>query len=464
MATNFTSISVSDTTSTNNLNANSISTNAITLNSTDLYVGSAIHCDNLTNNTGNILIASPTITIGNALAQNIDIEGSVVANVNISTDNTGLIFNGGNKIYKKTGEGISIDTSSLRVRDLTGAFTSLTINQPTTAITGTTVLPTGNICVNKTTATSGYMLDVNGGIINNNILRTTATTVSTSTSTGALQVAGGVGIGGATYIGGVTNITNTTNASSTSTGALIVSGGVGIAQNLVVGGATNLNGVTTVNNVLGVNGTISTSDATASTSTNTGALKVTGGVGVGGNVNIGGGCNVAGAFSAGSISLTNPTVGWITVNPTLGQPSLNTDIGFFSRVTNSVTVTAVAGRTVRDVITLTTLPAGVWRFDVTFSYSFGAGILNTSNSVVCAVSKTSLYDPYTDTNQERSGGRAFWDRDGGTAFFWGGTYSFSVIDSSATASNWYITATGGNTTTASGNYTYKVQCTFSRVA
>jgi hypothetical protein len=62
------------------------------------------------------------------------------------------------------------------------------------------------------------------------------TTAATSTTSGALQVAGGVGIAGATYIGGVARITDTTASTTASTGALVVSGGAGIAGDLNVGG------------------------------------------------------------------------------------------------------------------------------------------------------------------------------------------------------------------------------------
>jgi hypothetical protein len=76
------------------------------------------------------------------------------------------------------------------------------------------------------------------------------TNLSTSTTTGALQVIGGVGIGGGIYVSGVITATNTTNASSTVTGALQVTGGVGVGRDLWVGGtvygtittATNLSG------------------------------------------------------------------------------------------------------------------------------------------------------------------------------------------------------------------------------
>lgn len=76
------------------------------------------------------------------------------------------------------------------------------------------------------------------------------TVISTSTNTGALTVAGGVGIGGNLNVGGVTNlttasinfvtavtetITGTTTATNTYSGALIVTGGVGVGGSLYAG-------------------------------------------------------------------------------------------------------------------------------------------------------------------------------------------------------------------------------------
>ena len=98
----------------------------------------------------------------------------------------------------------------------------------------------------------------------------TGTNATISTGTGALQVAGGVGIVGGLFVGGDTTITNTTAVISTNTGALQVAGGVGIAGGLFVGGTT------TVTNL------------TNSISTNTGALTVAGGVGVAQDAYIGG--------------------------------------------------------------------------------------------------------------------------------------------------------------------------------
>ena len=62
------------------------------------------------------------------------------------------------------------------------------------------------------------------------------TTQSTSSSTGAVIVSGGVGIAKNVYAGGTVTIADTTQSTSSSTGAVIVSGGVGIAKNVHLGG------------------------------------------------------------------------------------------------------------------------------------------------------------------------------------------------------------------------------------
>ena len=99
--------------------------------------------------------------------------------------------------------------------------------------------------------------------------------------------------GNLSYDGSLTfeeiNIKSTTESSSTSTGALIVAGGVGIERDLRVGGT-----------IYGtVNGTVSATslqltDTTGSISTSTGTLTVGGGVGIGENLYVGKNLNVLG--------------------------------------------------------------------------------------------------------------------------------------------------------------------------
>ena len=74
---------------------------------------------------------------------------------------------------------------------------------------------------------------------------------SSDTTSGSLQVAGGVAIGKTTTIGGrlVVEGSNGTTSTSTTTGAVVVTGGVGISENLNVGGILNVGGTQNVTGI-----------------------------------------------------------------------------------------------------------------------------------------------------------------------------------------------------------------------
>lgn len=79
-----------------------------------------------------------------------------------------------------------------------------------------------------------------------------------STTTGALVVNGGLGLGRDLYVGGNAffngplKVTDSTQSVSDSTGALTVVGGAGIAKNVNIGGNLRATGTTTLNNTLNV--------------------------------------------------------------------------------------------------------------------------------------------------------------------------------------------------------------------
>ena len=140
------------------------------------------------------------------------------------------------------------------------------------------------------TATPAAKLDVNGGSFLRGITTNTNTTNASSTSTGALQVAGGVGIGGNFYAGGngvfsgdVAVNGGDLTASGTSFNLLNTNvrtlNFAGIATTISIGAST---GTTTVNGQLIAN------SSTNATSTTTGALVVTGGAGIQKDLHVGG--------------------------------------------------------------------------------------------------------------------------------------------------------------------------------
>jgi hypothetical protein len=133
-----------------------------------------------------------------------------------------------------------------------------------------------------------------------------STTDSTSTTTGAVIVSGGLGVAKALYAVGVTSsgairVTDSTASTSTTTGSLTVVGGLGVGKALYAVGVTS-------------SGAIRVTDSTDSTSTTTGALTVAGGVGIAGSLYVGARAtaNVITtangiSFGAGSASMPAPT-------------------------------------------------------------------------------------------------------------------------------------------------------------
>ena len=147
----------------------------------------------------------------------------------------------------------------------------------------------------------------------------TDTTTSTSSTTGALKVAGGISTEENLNVGAVTKVLSATDSTSKTTGALIVTGGVGISKNIhgknvfvedVVSNSVVILDTTTSSSAttgaLQVVGGISTQEnlnvggTTTSTSATTGALQVAGGISTQENLNVGAVAKVLSATDASS--------------------------------------------------------------------------------------------------------------------------------------------------------------------
>jgi len=158
-----------------------------------------------------------------------------------------------------------------------------------------------------------------GGTISN-ILTSTNTTSAFSTQTGAIQVVGGIGLGGNLHVGGAQYIyASTASAVSTSGNALIVNGGIG-AYSIFLSNNGYINGspivtAATLNQFSGgtINSSLVVNSATQATSTITGAFQViNGGVGIGGNIYAGGN-GVFGVTSNTAGTLGNTATGSLQV-------------------------------------------------------------------------------------------------------------------------------------------------------
>lgn len=202
----------------------------------------------------------------------------------------------------------------------------------------------------------------NYGTFRTGDIRLTSTQATAqNTTTGALQVAGGVSIRANAYILGTGAIASSTATAQQSlvvaangigvngdsyftnrvgVGGTLVAASAQVTNSFTVTGATTLGGNVTANSNLGITGGLTVTGistfsgqtiittGTNSAGTNSGALVVEGGVGVGGNLNVGGNIFVQGVINAtvvGSIStatnLTAGSAGAIPYQTGFGQTS-----------------------------------------------------------------------------------------------------------------------------------------------
>jgi hypothetical protein len=169
----------------------------------------------------------------------------------------------------------------------------------------------------------------------------TSTTASTSATTGALVVTGGIGVIGNIWQSGQHIISNATASTSTTSGALVVTGGTGIAGNLIMGGnvvqqsayyetygnisnsggnlTCNFNLGTTFYAALGANVTANFTNVNATTSSVTGATII---------VDQG-----ATAYRVANVQVNgvNQTIKWVSASVGVGTAS-NTDVMSFSLI------------------------------------------------------------------------------------------------------------------------------------
>ena len=131
-------------------------------------------------------------------------------------------------------------------------------------------------------------------------------TNATSAVTGALQVAGGIGVGQDIWVSGKGTFNSTVDTTGANTGGLITLGGLGISKAVYVGTTATVagagaaasavagNALQVTTGGLGVassgyfGGAVRVASNTAATNTTSGALQVVGGIGVGGALYVGG--------------------------------------------------------------------------------------------------------------------------------------------------------------------------------
>ena len=295
------SVNITDTTPSNNQTSGALKVAG------GLGVAGNVHCGNLTL-TGNLTVTGNT-TVFNS--NNLVVQDAIIelGKGNLAGLDTGLVMNnpttGGNKgnvamIY-------DFSTSNLEIGHTLNSATDTVIvmntaNTLPVNINGTLGVTGSTTSSSKTTGavTIGGGLGVVGDIhathvnfedVEADSVTITDNTTSTSATTGALKVVGGISTQENLNVGGVAKVISATDASSKTTGALIVTGGVGISKNIHALHA-NFEDVEA--------DSVTITDATTSTSETTGALKVAGGISTQENLNVGGVAKVISATDASS--------------------------------------------------------------------------------------------------------------------------------------------------------------------
>lgn len=241
-----------------------------------------------------------------------------------------------------------------------------------------------------------------------NKLRLTSTETSTSTDSGALVVAGGVGIGDNMNIGGPVRIYDLTSATSTFSGALIVQGGAGFngdiyAQRYFAEGEP-------LDNLFWNGGEISAPlrirNPAEATNTYSGALQVWGGAGIGGDLYVGKSITLETPVETESVyfrmrnTATNgQSYTWrVGGNNFAGQGGTNLNEGGITLVNDTQNILRLAiTKTTGNLLVGVQTDNGVDKLQVSGSVRFGDGQLFTRSTSINNTS-TTVIDSFPAAN------------------------------------------------------------------
>lgn len=137
-------------------------------------------------------------------------------------------------------------TNNIVINYIAGALTTVNI-EANSFPTGTTTNPAiRSVDASSTGLYWPSTTSVGVSVSGNTRLTVTDSPTSTSATTGAVRVTGGMGISQDLHVGGAAHVTATTQATNTADGALIVDGGMGIAKDTYIGGTLQVAGDFTV--------------------------------------------------------------------------------------------------------------------------------------------------------------------------------------------------------------------------
>lgn len=243
---------------------------------------------------GNLTVSGTGNNIFNSGGGNVGIGTSspgALLDVNtVSSATTGLIVQASGVTSSQINMGIGVVTAG---RPFIGTNTNANPLEIGTRASAALVLLTDTTERMRITSTGNLLIGGTTDITGSGGLKVFGTTAASSTTSGALQVAGGVGVAGAGYFGGtivnshtssLVNNISTSNLSATGYGIFSRAGST-LASGYYLAQFINFDG--TVAGLRVYSDVVQIPATTASTSTSSGALVVSGGVGVAGAANVG---------------------------------------------------------------------------------------------------------------------------------------------------------------------------------
>jgi hypothetical protein len=377
----------------------------------DIYINSSVNSTTWVNvsNTNNVIVGSKLGIGTSTVSSNLTLS----TNSTISTDSTlgSLSFSGGTGtnsskiILNAVGTGGNLDlygstASASGLRFYSGASSGKRFHIYDTGLC--TFTPDGStiaLSIDTTSTSSANPISIQN------------TTISSSTSTGALIVSGGVGIGRGLYSNFI--VTNTVSSTVVTSGSLIsLNGTIGslVVTNissgtLTVSGTSNSN-VVSAGSILasGINITNGSIGALISTSSSIGSLVLGStvdatGLGTGGALTINGGAAISKRLFANTLSLgsiTNEFSGSFSGNNNVSTPADITGLSFSTTDTRSFTVTMAISILASSSLYAQAIIEGVWKAGnweiftsylgdqtgITFSITSSGQLRYTSNNYV----------------------------------------------------------------------------------
>ena len=271
-------------------------------------VGGSINVGASASVAGNVVVSGTSTLVDSVVVQKEDDTTSPSSGSFVTAGGVGI----GKALEVGTNAKVGGNLLVSGTTSLTGVST-ITNDTDSTTTTNGSLVTNGGVGIAKaltvgTNATVGGDLSVTGSTSQSGSSRILNSTESTSSTSGALVVDGGVGIAKALNVGGNTTLAIATDSVSTTSGALVVTGGVGIAKALNVGTTATVIGDVSIGGSTTQTGPVAMNNTTDSSSPSTGSLVVAGGVGIAKSLHVGSNVLISGTTTqTGVVTIDNTT-------------------------------------------------------------------------------------------------------------------------------------------------------------